>query len=310
MSVGALARQAGLTTKALRHYDRIGLLHPGVVDTAGYRWYEPAQVNVARRIAALRGVDLPIGDVRRCLDGEDLRSVLSEYRRRLEARLTRVQRELHSLDHLITEGWDSPMLTKTEPMDPEDERRLAAALFNGTWTLMEKQGRSREEDDAMLHMAHASAHHWQAVGVPENLARAEWQCSRVHAVLRRGEPCLHHATRCLEITQAHDLGDFDLAFSYEAMARADAISGDTEQARSFTEQALAAAAGIAEDDDRELLLTDMETIPGPATVLVTPDLLPTESEAAPVRDWQSVRSAAHACRRNAEPSPRATTVSR
>jgi hypothetical protein len=47
----------------------------------------------------------------------------------------------------------------------------------------------------MLHMAHASRFHWEQVGTPANLARGEWLCSRVYAVLRRPEPCLHHAAR-------------------------------------------------------------------------------------------------------------------
>jgi tetratricopeptide (TPR) repeat protein len=147
-------------------------------------------------------------------------------------------------------------------MDPEDERRLAASLFNGTWTLIEKEDRTRDEDDAMLHMAHASAHHWRQVGAAENRARAEWQCSRVYAVLGRGEPCLHHARRVLDICRESGLGDFDLAFAYEALARGYAAVGDAERARAHTEQALAAADDISEDDDRALLLADLETIPG------------------------------------------------
>jgi hypothetical protein len=154
------------------------------------------------------------------------------------------------------------MATKAEPMDPKEERRLGASLFNGTWTLLEKENRSHDEDDAMVHMAHASCHHWRQVGTPENFARGEWQCSRVYAVLRRSEPCLHHAQRVLDICQENGLGDFDLAFAYEALARGHAIAGDPQQARAYTEQALAAAEDIKEDDDRELLVTDLETIPG------------------------------------------------
>jgi DNA-binding transcriptional MerR regulator len=236
----------------LRHYDRIGLLRPAHVDAAGYRWYDPAQIAVAHRIATLRSVDVPIDDIRRCLHRDDVSDVLIAQRRRLEARLTRVQRDLHTLDHLLHEGWERPMPTKAEPMDPEDERRLAASLFNDTWTLMEKEDRTRDEDDGVLHMAHASAHHWRQIGKPANFARSEWQCSRVYAVLRRAEPCLHHAQRVLDICQENGLGDFDLAFAYEALARGHAIAGDGEQARAYTEQALAAAEDITEDDDREL----------------------------------------------------------
>jgi hypothetical protein len=147
-------------------------------------------------------------------------------------------------------------------MDPDDERRLAGGLFNATWTLLEKEQRSRTEDDAMLHMAHASAHHWRQVGQPENFARGEWQCSRVYAVLGRAEPCLHHAQRVLDICQENGLGDFDLAFAYEALARGHAVAGDGDRSRAYTEQALTAAKDIKEEDDRELVLTDLETIPG------------------------------------------------
>jgi hypothetical protein len=147
-------------------------------------------------------------------------------------------------------------------MDRDDERRLAAALFNGTWTLLEKEPRTPDEDDAMLHMAHASAHHWRQVGEPVHFARGEWLCSRVYATLRRSEPCLHHAQRVLDICRHNGVGDFDLAFAYEALARGHALTGAVEQARSFTEQALAAAEDIKDGDDRELLLTDLETIPG------------------------------------------------
>jgi DNA-binding transcriptional MerR regulator len=263
LSVGALARRAGLTAKALRHYDRIGLLRPDVVDAAGYRWYRPAQLAAARRIALLRSVDVPIDDIRTCLNDPDaFDAVLADHRRRLEARLVRVQRDLHTLDHLIADGRESTMPTTAEPMDHDEERRLAASLFNGTWTLLEKENRSRDEDDAMIHMAHASAHHWRQIGKPQNVARGEWQCSRVYAVLRRPEPCLHHAQRVLDICQENGMHDFDLAFAYEALARGHAIAGDAAQARAYTEQALAAAEDITDADDRELLLTDLETIPG------------------------------------------------
>jgi tetratricopeptide (TPR) repeat protein len=171
-----------------------------------------------------------------------------------------VQRDLHALDHLITEGRHMP--TKLEALDPEQERRLGAGLYNATWTLLEKEDRTREEDDAMLHMTHASAYHWRQVGKPENFARSEWQCSRVYAALRRPEPSLHHAQRCLDLCTENGLRDFDLAFAYEALARGHAIAGDPDTARAYTEQALAAAEDIKEDDDRELLLTDLETIPG------------------------------------------------
>lgn len=150
----------------------------------------------------------------------------------------------------------------SQPLDDTAARAVAVALFNGTWTFLARTDRSDADDDAMLHMAHASRHHWGQVGTPANLARGEWLCSRVYAVLGRGEPATHHARRVLALCEQHGIADWDRAFAFEALARATAVSGDMDGARGFTEQALAAANDIAEDGDRALVLADLETIPG------------------------------------------------
>jgi DNA-binding transcriptional MerR regulator len=259
LTVGQLGRRVGLTAKALRHYDRIGLLAPAQVDpTTGYRLYGTEQVAAARLVQLLRSVDVPLEQVRACLQDRSLvPQVLAAHRRRLQARLDRVRGELHRTDHLLEDGTDM-----TAQDTPHDERRLAVDLFNGVWRLLEDEDRTVEDDDRMVHMAHASRYHWGQVGAPENRSRGEWQVSRVYSVLGRAEPALHHARRGLEICQEHGIADWDLAYAYESLARAHAVAGDKEQARSWTEQALAAADEIAQDDDRELLLSDLESIPG------------------------------------------------
>jgi DNA-binding transcriptional MerR regulator len=258
MSVGQLARRAGLTAKALRHYDRIGLFTPAWIDGAGYRWYTADQLDVARLIARLRSVDVPLDDVRRALtDPPSVRDILQAHERRIEARLTRLRGDQHEITHLLTDQGGPAMNDEPEILD---HRRLAASLFNGVWQLMETEDRTSADDDRMLHMAHASRYHWGEVGTPANLARGEWQCSRVYAVLRRPEPCRHHAQRVLDICAEYGIDDWDVAFGHEALARAHAIAGDSESARAEVERALAVP--IADDPDRALLLGDLETIPG------------------------------------------------
>jgi hypothetical protein len=56
------------------------------------------------------------------------------------------------------------------------------------------------------------------------------------------------------------VGDWDLAFCHEALARAHAIAGDVDAARVEVERALAVQ--ITEEEDRALLRADLETIPG------------------------------------------------
>jgi hypothetical protein len=153
------------------------------------------------------------------------------------------------------------MAAPTDPgIDPTTSRRLAVALFNRTWSLLELDARTQEQDSELVHTAHASAYHWMQVGAPVNRARSEWQCSRVYAVLGRAEPALWHARRSLAFCEAAGIADFDLGFAYEALARAHAVAGDRGEAERWLARAHAAAADVAEDDDRELLLTDLETI--------------------------------------------------
>jgi hypothetical protein len=147
--------------------------------------------------------------------------------------------------------------------DAEQRRQIGVALFNAVWTYLDMPDRTQEQDDLMVHMAHASRYHWEESGLggPENNARGEWQVSRVYSVVGRAEPALYHARRCLEICETNGIGDFDLAFAYEALARASAVAGDTEAARGYVGLAHGAREGIAEDDDRELFDADIATIP-------------------------------------------------
>ncbi|MEX2211957.1 MAG: hypothetical protein WD689_09390 [Gaiellaceae bacterium] len=141
-----------------------------------------------------------------------------------------------------------------------DHRQLGVDLFNFVWTLLEKADRSPDEEELMLHAAHASAYHWRQVGEPKHFARSEWQCSRVYAVLGRPEPALHHAGRCLDWCSRGDMEDWDLPFAYEALARAHALAGDRKEAERHLALAREGAGQIADDEDRELLEHALETV--------------------------------------------------
>ncbi|SNY45311.1 MerR family transcriptional regulator [Paractinoplanes atraurantiacus] len=64
LTIGGFARQAGLTPKALRLYDEMGLLRPAAVDAeTGYRFYEPRQLERARLVAELRRIGMPLAEI-------------------------------------------------------------------------------------------------------------------------------------------------------------------------------------------------------------------------------------------------------
>jgi DNA-binding transcriptional MerR regulator len=61
MTIGAFAGRTRLSPKALRLYDRLGLLPPARIDPAsGYRFYSEDQVAGARLVALLRRLDMPL----------------------------------------------------------------------------------------------------------------------------------------------------------------------------------------------------------------------------------------------------------
>jgi hypothetical protein len=134
-----------------------------------------------------------------------------------------------------------------------NHRQVGVDLFNEVWRLME----TREDDERLLHAAHASAYHWSEAPEcePKNRARSEWQVSRVYAVLGRAEPALHHAQRCLEICEANpdNLEDWDLPFAYEALARAHKVAGHPEETERYVAKAREGAAELADPEDREHL---------------------------------------------------------
>ena len=148
-------------------------------------------------------------------------------------------------------------------MTPEQRRRLAVDLFNRAWELMLLPERTPEQDDELLHTAYASRHHWSQVGTVANIARGEWQLSRVHTVLGRPEPALYHAERCLAYCESDPdaLEDWDLPYAYEALARAQLVAGNEDEAKRFAAQARELGQVVADDEDREHLENDLGTLP-------------------------------------------------
>ncbi|RBY97349.1 MerR family transcriptional regulator [Blastococcus sp. TF02-8] len=110
--IGQLARESGLTVSALRFYDGAGVLVPAHVDPwTNYRWYSDEQVVVARLVARLRRVGLPLAEISRVLEHRhDLAvvdAVLEAHLRRLEDGLADARRELSRARSLLAP--ESPM---------------------------------------------------------------------------------------------------------------------------------------------------------------------------------------------------------
>ncbi|MGW0814224.1 MerR family transcriptional regulator [Streptomyces viridiviolaceus] len=90
LTIGAFAARARLSAKALRLYDRLGLLVPAHVDEAtGYRYYRTGQIERARLVALLRQLDMPLATVAEVVAAEGTEAVgaLTAYWAGVEARV-------------------------------------------------------------------------------------------------------------------------------------------------------------------------------------------------------------------------------
>ena len=85
-SVGELAKLAGVSTRALRHYEDCGLLAPARSEN-GYRVYSAADAKRLAHILAMRSCGLPLPEIRRLLadPASDLRAALAEHLRSLRS---------------------------------------------------------------------------------------------------------------------------------------------------------------------------------------------------------------------------------
>jgi DNA-binding transcriptional MerR regulator len=268
LTVGQFARASGLTSKALRHYHELGVLAPARIDPdSGYRLYDRAQLELARQIRVLRELDVPLAEIAVIVGESDPDAAtqrLMVHRRRVEARLTALQTKHYLLGKLIEqkEMHDTmPARPTMISLEPETQRKLAAELFNYTWTLLETEDRDTRLTDRMVAAAYASRFFWEEIGGPVEHARGAWQISRTCATAGRPEEALYHARRCLKLCEDNGIADFDLAYAYEGLARAHALAANHDDSRRYLDLARAAAGQIAEKDDRDLLESDLATIP-------------------------------------------------
>ncbi|MER7723058.1 MerR family transcriptional regulator [Streptomyces sp. NPDC096323] len=70
-SIGELAERAGVTVKAVRFYSDNGLLPEASRSAGGHRRYGPDALGRLRLLRSLRGLGLPVREVRRVLDEEE-----------------------------------------------------------------------------------------------------------------------------------------------------------------------------------------------------------------------------------------------
>ena len=79
LKISEFSKLSHLTIKALRFYEKEGLLKPASVDEwNGYRFYDTSQLEVAAKIKSYRQLDLSIEEIKAVFNGSDVKEILQK----------------------------------------------------------------------------------------------------------------------------------------------------------------------------------------------------------------------------------------
>ncbi|WP_057002666.1 MerR family transcriptional regulator [Agrilactobacillus composti] len=114
-TIQQLANLAGVSTRTLRYYDKIGLLPAQRNPDNGYRTYTTAQVDRLQRILFLRLFDMPLAKIHQLLNAP-----LASQHKALAAQRQRILQERQRLDNLLS-TLDQTLKEGGNPMSDTDK---------------------------------------------------------------------------------------------------------------------------------------------------------------------------------------------
>ena len=128
LTVGAVARLAGITVRTLHHYDEIGLLHPSGRSETGYRRYSDADLERLQRILFFRELGFGLDQISDAMtDGSaDASAHLQRQHAMLLDRIGRLQRMASAVEKAMEARTMGINLTPEERLevfgdhDPEE----------------------------------------------------------------------------------------------------------------------------------------------------------------------------------------------
>ena len=166
LSISKFADLTRLSFKALRLYNQLGILKPPFTDPKnGYRYYEPDQLPRARMIRTMRGMDMPLAEIRRVLAMADVSQAQVELaiRQYLEFR-TRQLEQIQLLARQLTQQLKPEANTMSLEVEVKDIPTQQIISITRRHTV-DGLGKQEEQDIGAL-FALAGEQGAQPVGAP------------------------------------------------------------------------------------------------------------------------------------------------
>lgn len=142
--IGTFSKFTCITIKALRYYDKIGLLKPNHIDPeTRYRYYSADQMMVANQINSLKDLGFSLEEIDAVIcHGESITDRLQQKHREFSFALRKQQQQLHLLEQLLQSNQEETMKTmnvtrKQIPEQPALTLRRTIAHYEAQGELWE-----------------------------------------------------------------------------------------------------------------------------------------------------------------------------
>ncbi|MBQ8973187.1 MAG: MerR family transcriptional regulator [Clostridia bacterium] len=127
MTIQEMSKWTGVSARALRYYDKIGLFHPTAISEAGYRLYDEGALSVLQQILYFRELDIPLNTIKEIIENPalDRNHILRAQKSMLIAERERLERLICSIDDALkgAEAMDFTVFSR------EESTELFNALF-------------------------------------------------------------------------------------------------------------------------------------------------------------------------------------
>ena len=123
MTISEVSRQFQISTRMLRHYEKLGLIESVRRENYAYRTYDQEAVRRVRQIIILRKLQIPLKKIREMMEGtrEDAVRILEARLRDMDESVEAVQTMRRALDRLL----ELLREKKADPMDTLDDPEAA-----------------------------------------------------------------------------------------------------------------------------------------------------------------------------------------
>jgi len=102
LKIGEFSKLSHLTIKALRFYEKEGLLTPSHIDEwTGYRYYETSQLVTAAKIKSYRQLNMSIDEIKEIFKTGDVKLVLSRRADNLLKEKENIDTQLSIINHIL-----------------------------------------------------------------------------------------------------------------------------------------------------------------------------------------------------------------